>query len=99
MPTPEQILAGHRPTRNTSIKTVIPSPQELAAREPDVEVYTTSGGIEFVRTPEERFRDLAGFPFEVSKVEIDGLRMPLRSLLSFIAPGRAPFRPWSAASV
>ncbi|MBW2391498.1 MAG: alpha/beta fold hydrolase, partial [Deltaproteobacteria bacterium] len=75
MPTPEQILAGHRPTRNTSIKTVIPSPQELAAREPDVEIHKTDGGIEFVRTPEERFRNLAGFPFEVSQVEIDGLRM------------------------
>ena len=36
---------------------------------------TTAAGIEFVRTPEERFADLADFPWEPNYVEVDGLRM------------------------
>lgn len=39
------------------------------------EVMTTAGGIRFVRTPDERFEDLDGYPFEPHYVEIDGLRM------------------------
>lgn len=39
------------------------------------EVNATDGGIEFVRTPEERFEGLWDFPYEPNYVEIDGLRM------------------------
>ena len=35
----------------------------------------TSSGIEFVRTPEERFGALSDFPYEPNHVEVDGLRM------------------------
>ncbi len=35
----------------------------------------TPGGIEFVRTPHERFADLPDFPHEPAYVDIDGLRM------------------------
>jgi haloalkane dehalogenase len=35
----------------------------------------SSTGIEFVRTPDERFVDLADFPYEPAFVEVDGLRM------------------------
>lgn len=36
---------------------------------------TTAAGIEFLRTPEERFADLADFPWEPHYIEVDGLRM------------------------
>jgi len=36
---------------------------------------TTASGIEFVRTPEERFEDLPGFPYEPRYLDVDGLRM------------------------
>lgn len=38
-------------------------------------VRETREGISFVRTPEERFRDLSGFPYAPHSVEIDGPRM------------------------
>ena len=36
---------------------------------------TTPGGIEFVRTPDERFDALDDFPYEPRYVDVDGLRM------------------------
>lgn len=39
------------------------------------EIHSTSGGIEFVRTPDDRFDQLHGFPFSPSFVDVDGLRM------------------------
>ena len=36
---------------------------------------TTPGGIEFLRTPDDRFANLEGFPYEPSYVEVEGLRM------------------------
>lgn len=36
---------------------------------------TTADGVEFVRTPDERFDDLPGFDHPPSYVEVDGLRM------------------------
>lgn len=36
---------------------------------------TTPDGIEFVRTPDDRFRGLDDFPYEPHHVDIDGLRM------------------------
>lgn len=41
----------------------------------DAEVRMTDAGLEFVRTPDERFDNLSGYPFEPHYVEIDGLRM------------------------
>ena len=41
----------------------------------DVEVRKTANGTEFVRTPEERFSDLPGYPFSPRYAEVDGLRM------------------------
>ncbi|MBT5774759.1 MAG: haloalkane dehalogenase, partial [Dehalococcoidia bacterium] len=38
-------------------------------------VLSTSAGVEFVRTPEERFAELEGWGYETQYVEIDGLRM------------------------
>lgn len=37
--------------------------------------YKTEDGREFVRTPDEHFRDLPDFPFAPNYIEIDGLRM------------------------
>jgi haloalkane dehalogenase len=43
-------------------------------RETALEIRCTADGREFVRTPDARFRDLPGFPFQPHYVEIDGLR-------------------------
>ena len=42
--------------------------------ERSLEIRRTADGRRFVRTPDECFRDLPGFPFEPQYVEIDGLR-------------------------
>jgi haloalkane dehalogenase len=39
------------------------------------ETMTTPSGIEFVRTPEERFAELPDYGYEPRYVEVDGLRM------------------------
>ena len=36
---------------------------------------TTPAGIEFLRTPDDRFANIEGFPYEPHYIEIDGLRM------------------------
>ena len=41
----------------------------------DVTVLRTTGGVEFVRTPESRFANLPGYPFKPNYATIDGLRM------------------------
>jgi pimeloyl-ACP methyl ester carboxylesterase len=75
MPTDEQMKAGYMGIRNSTIKTLIPTPEELTAREPDVTLHSTPNGVKFVRTPEERFENLAGYDFAPNYVEIDGLLM------------------------
>jgi haloalkane dehalogenase len=76
MPTEEQMKAGYIGVRNSTIKTLIPTPEELAAREPDVPEYTSRpNGIKFVRTPDKRFENLAGYDFAPNYSEINGLRM------------------------
>ena len=47
-----------------------PDPEE----ESDAEILTTADGVQFVRTPEERFIGLPGFPYEARYLDIDGLR-------------------------
>jgi haloalkane dehalogenase len=39
-----------------------------------LEIRRTADGRQFVRTPDECFRDLPGFPFQPQYLEIDGLR-------------------------
>ncbi|MCC5951439.1 MAG: alpha/beta fold hydrolase [Acidimicrobiia bacterium] len=36
---------------------------------------TSAGGVEVLRTPEDRFEDLPGFEYQPNHVEVDGLRM------------------------
>lgn len=43
--------------------------------ESDVEIRETAAGLRYVRTPESRFEDLAGFPFAPNYVDVDGLRV------------------------
>jgi pimeloyl-ACP methyl ester carboxylesterase len=40
-----------------------------------VPIHTTPEGIEFVRTPDDRFENLVNFSYKPNYVEIDGLRM------------------------
>lgn len=75
MPTIEQKQRGYSGVRNAVIGTLLPSPEDLAAREPDIEVMRTALGVSFVRTPESRFENLHGYAFAPNYVEIDGLRM------------------------
>jgi pimeloyl-ACP methyl ester carboxylesterase len=75
MPTLEQKKRGYSGVRNATIGTLIPSIEELAASEPDVEIRKTSAGVAFARTPEDRFSSLPGYAFAPNFVEIDGLRM------------------------
>lgn len=75
MPTTEQKQRGYADVRNAAIKTLLPSPEELAAAEPGVTIHTSRGGVAFVRTPEERFSNLPDYDFAANYVEIDGLRM------------------------
>ena len=42
---------------------------------PVTEIHVTDTGVEFVRTPDERFHDLVDFAYVPSDVDIDGLRM------------------------
>ncbi|HEY3364276.1 MAG TPA: haloalkane dehalogenase [Symbiobacteriaceae bacterium] len=41
----------------------------------EVEIHTTEAGVRFVRTPEERFANLPGYPFSPHYALIEGLRM------------------------
>ncbi|MBA3072843.1 MAG: alpha/beta fold hydrolase, partial [Anaerolineae bacterium] len=40
----------------------------------DVEIMTTKGGVEFVRTPDTCFENLSDWSYEPQYVEIDGMR-------------------------
>lgn len=60
------------PARGQHIETFV-LPEDLI--DPSVEIHTTPAGVEFVRTPDERFSDLDGYPFAPHYVEIDGLRV------------------------
>jgi haloalkane dehalogenase len=51
-----------------------PLPAEADMNQSRLEIQRTADGRAFVRTPDECFRDLPGFPFEPHYVEIDGLR-------------------------
>ncbi|WP_436792555.1 haloalkane dehalogenase [Actinospongicola halichondriae] len=46
----------------------------MTTAQPD-ERFTTPDGIEFVRTPDERFQGCDDFPYEPQYVDVDGLRM------------------------
>jgi len=46
-----------------------------AKKDLSVPVYTTPEGIKFVRTPEDRFKNLSGYSFKANYININGLRM------------------------
>jgi hypothetical protein len=67
---------GDSSTSDSSIKPEDTSKQaECVPDESDVPIHVTEDGLEFVRTPDERFEGLPGYPFEPHYVMIDGLRM------------------------
>ncbi len=59
---------------NRTIKDLSPLPA-CVGDDSKVPRLKTPAGVEFVRTPEERFEGLDGFPFQPRYAEIDGLRM------------------------
>ena len=56
------------------IKEIAPYPQEVFW-DPNVPIYKTAEGMEYVRTPDARFENLPGYDFEPNYVEVEGLRM------------------------
>lgn len=56
------------------IQKVAPYPKEVFWDD-SVPIHTTQDGVDYVRTPEERFENLAGYNFDANYVEINGLRM------------------------
>ena len=67
---------GDSSTSDSSIKPKDTSKQaDCVPDESDVPIHVTEDGLEFVRTPDEHFEGLAGYPFEPHYVTIDGLRM------------------------
>ena len=56
------------------IQEVAPYPKEVFWDD-SVPIHTTQDGIDYVRTPEERFENLPGYNFDANYVEVDGLRM------------------------
>ena len=60
-------------TSRPSIKTFVLPEGGIVDR--SVPIHRTPGGMEFVRTPDERFAGLSGYPFAPHWVEIDGLRV------------------------
>ena len=59
---------------NRFVKEVEPYPKEVIDNK-EATIYQTSEGIEFVRTPDTRFKSLSGYDFSPNYVEINGLRM------------------------
>lgn len=71
-------LASCASTGNSarSIGEIHPAPAVPATLiDGSVPVLRTAEGVEFVRTPEERFRNLKDFPYEARYFEVDGLRL------------------------
>lgn len=57
-----------------SIQEVAPYPDEVFW-DTSVPIYTTTHGVEYVRTPDDQFLNLPGYNFDPHYLEIDGLRM------------------------
>ena len=56
------------------VQEVAPYPKEVFWDD-SVSIHKTPDGVEFVRTPEERFENLTGYNFKANYIDIDGLRM------------------------
>jgi pimeloyl-ACP methyl ester carboxylesterase len=56
------------------VQQVAPYPKEVFWDDAAT-IHKTAEGVEYVRTPEERFINLPGYEFQPKYVEIDGLRM------------------------
>ena len=60
---------------NTGKNVVEVAPYPKGIWDESVPVHKSKNGIEYVRSPDERFENLEGFPFEANYIEINGLRM------------------------
>ncbi len=69
-------IKGDSPAQLPNWK-IIESPNrpDCVEREEGIQIFTTKDGIKFVRTPEERFKNLKDFPFEPHYALIEGFRM------------------------
>lgn len=67
---------GDSPAGDSNWKLIDSKDRPVCVSDDDnVPVQVTDSGIAFVRTPDERFENLPGYPFKPNYVEIDGLRL------------------------
>jgi len=57
-----------------TIQKIAPLPKKVFW-DTSVPIHKTDAGVEYVRTPDERFENLPGYSFATNYMEIDGLRM------------------------
>jgi haloalkane dehalogenase len=68
--------AGKSPARDPHwVLSDAPERPACVPDDSDVSILTTANGVRFVRTPEERFADLPGYPFAPHYALVEGLRM------------------------
>jgi haloalkane dehalogenase len=68
--------AGSSPARDPNwVLTDSPDRPSCVSDDGDVPVLTADTGVKYVRTPDARFANLPGFPFEAHYAMVEGLRM------------------------
>lgn len=70
---PSPIVIDFETGGSHMVEEVAPYPEGLV--DDTVPIHSSSSGWEYVRTPDERFRNLPDYQFEPNYIEIDGLRM------------------------
>lgn len=71
---PSQIEVDFEKGGERFIKEVTPYPEEVVW-DPNVPIYKTAEGIEYVRTPDTQFENLSDYDFAPNYIEIESLRM------------------------
>ena len=72
----EKFINGDSPAKIPNWRLIdSPDRPDCVESEEGIEIYTTKNNVRYVRTPEERFENLADFPYEPHYALIDDLRM------------------------
>lgn len=71
---PSPITVDFKTGGGRRIETVAAYPKEVFWDE-SVTIHKTADGVEYVRTPDDRFNNIPDYDFKANYVEIDGLRM------------------------
>ena len=71
---PSPIKIDFQKGGSSSVQEIAPYPKEVFW-DSSVPVHKTDSGLEFVRTPTDRFKNLSGYTFVENYIDINGLRM------------------------